>query len=146
MDEPDERGSSVAGMLVTRHQPVCLKRVHESGYAAGCAAELGDLLGTHSHGTVSQNVRRDELARVAPNAGSERARSEYAELVALRVRKNNPGLLALSYVRSRGSQREQSIDLGVSVVRTKSRCRRFFVVFGSETDTKRSPEADPPWV
>jgi hypothetical protein len=31
------------------------------------------------------------------NAGSERARSEYAELVALRVRKNNPGLLALSY-------------------------------------------------
>ena len=48
-----------------------------------------------------------------------RARSEYAELVALRVRKNNPGLLALSYVRSRGSQREQSLDLGVSVVRSE---------------------------
>ena len=52
-------------------------------------------------------------------AGSERARSEYAELVALRVPKNNPGLLALSYVHSCGSQREQSLDLGVSVVRSE---------------------------
>ncbi len=52
-------------------------------------------------------------------AGSERARPEYTELVALRVRKNNPGLLALSYVRSRGSQREESLDLRVSVVRSE---------------------------
>lgn len=54
-----------------------------------------------------------------PAHRSERARSEYAELVALRVRKNDPGLLALSYVGSRGPHREQSLDLGVSVVRSK---------------------------
>ena len=49
---------------------------------------------------------------------SEGTRSEYAELVALRVRKNDPGLFTLSYIGSCGADRQQSLDLGVSVVRS----------------------------
>jgi hypothetical protein len=59
------------------------------------------------------------LAGVPAVGGSERARSEHAEFIALRVPKHNPGLLALTYVRWGGSQRQQSLDLGVPVVRPK---------------------------
>jgi hypothetical protein len=71
--------------------------------------------------STNKSVGRPDATEpeAAQRAGSECARSEYAELVALRVAKNNPGLVALSYIRSRGSQREQSLDLGVSVVRSK---------------------------
>jgi hypothetical protein len=49
-------------------------------------------------------------------AGSERARPEYAELIALRIGEHNPRLLALSHVCSRRAQRKQPFDLNVSVV------------------------------
>jgi excisionase family DNA binding protein len=65
------------------------------------------------------HLRMIRIRRTALQRRLERARSEYAELVALRIPKNDPGLLALSYVRSRGSKREQSVDLGVSVVRSE---------------------------
>ena len=78
-------------------------------------------------------------SRASPNVGSERARSEYAELVALRVPKNDPGLLALSHVRSCGSQREQSLDLGVSVVWSEVEVQAILRRLRLETDTKRSP-------
>ncbi len=56
---------------------------------------------------------------VAQYAGSEHSRSEYAELISLRVLEHSPRLLALSNVRSCGSEREQSVNLGVSVVWAK---------------------------
>lgn len=56
------------------------------------------------------------MAAGARTAGSERARSEDAELIALRIVQHNPGLLALPDVRSRGPQRKQPFDLNVSVV------------------------------
>ena len=54
-----------------------------------------------------------------PPPGQGARGSEYAELVAFRVHEHGPGLLALSDVRSRGSQREQPLDLGVSIVRSE---------------------------
>lgn len=57
--------------------------------------------------------------RASPSAGSVRSRPEYAELIALRVLKHNPGLLPLPNVRSRSSERKQSVDLGISVVWAK---------------------------
>ena len=54
-----------------------------------------------------------------PVAGLGHSRSEYAELIAFGVLKHNPGLLPLPNVRSRGSEREQSVDLRISVVWAK---------------------------
>jgi hypothetical protein len=53
---------------------------------------------------------------VPPTAGSQTARSEYAELVAFGVREDDPGLITLSDVRSCSSQPEESLNLNVSVV------------------------------
>ena len=55
-------------------------------------------------------------AHAVPERRLRGARSEYAELVSLRVGENNPRLLALPDVRSRGAKRNQPFDLNVSVV------------------------------
>ena len=59
----------------------------------------------------------DRIAAAVPGAsvlGS--AGAEHAELVALRVSKDDPRLLGLTNVRPRGAKREKSSDLRISVV------------------------------
>jgi hypothetical protein len=63
---------------------------------------------------------------VAPVPRSVHPRSEYAELVSLRVLQHSPRLLPLSNVRSCGSEREESGNLGVSVVWAKVEVQPIF--------------------
>jgi hypothetical protein len=71
------------------------------------SAQLYDTIG------ATYTVTRRTEPRIA---GSERARSEDTELIALGIGQHNPRLLALPDVRSRGPQRKQPFDLNVSVV------------------------------
>jgi hypothetical protein len=53
------------------------------------------------------------------DAASPHSRAEDTELIAFRVPKHHPGLFPLSNVSSCGSEREQTLDLSVSVVWAK---------------------------
>jgi len=75
-----------------------------------------------------------------PGAGRvPRPREKDTELVALRIGKHDPRLLSLTNVRPAGTQLQQTVYLGRSVIRAEVRCRRFLVSLGSPTGTKTKP-------
>src|SRR5437660_3618787 len=80
--------------------------------------------------------------RTAPIAGSARARSEDAELIALGIGQHNPRLLALSHVRSRGPERKQPFDLNVPVlwpeVEVQPILRRLQLRNGHEEESRKT--------
>ena len=90
------------------------------------------------------NLRRSRRSRV-PGDGPERSRRqrfldpENAELVAFGIGEHDPRLLSLAHIGPRRAESEQSLDLPSPVVGPKSRCRRFFAVFGSGTSAKSRP-------
>src|SRR4051812_49254615 len=104
-------GRSSSPSAPTSHTDTASSSTAASGSAARARAVNSSSVST-SGGYVVSTVTFQPYC----HAGSKRARSEHAELIALRIGEHDPRMVALSQVRPRRAECKQPLDFDVSVV------------------------------